>query len=258
MLEEIRGRTVAVSGKGGTGKTVISAIMVKLLSQREVGRILAIDADPATSLATALGVRARKTVGDIREMMYQDSLSQNPVSSPVPLDMLLENHIADILAETNKFHLLVMGRPEGPGCYCLLNDMLRYIIDKLSHNFDITVIDCEAGLEHLSRRTMRKLDFLFVVTDPTKRGLDTANSIKKLAQKMEIDVGRACLIINKASDEDEAFYQKVAGEIVGVVPIDGNITQYDRIGRPILDLPDNSPAVQAVQEILDKTLFATT
>ncbi|MEW6034613.1 MAG: AAA family ATPase [Chloroflexota bacterium] len=246
------GYTIAVSGKGGTGKTVLSAIMVKLLSEKDDVRLLAIDADPATSLPYALGVGFQRTVGDIREKTYSDARNPSSAVGNVPLDMLLENEIKNVMVSTPDFSLLVMGRPEGPGCYCLINNMLRYIIDKVSRKFDVTIVDCEAGLEHLSRRTIRDVDLLFMVTDPTRRGVNTAQSIKKLSKSLDIVFGQSCLVVNKVTEEDRTLYGQME-DICGMVPLDANVTRYDREGKPILVLPDDSPAVLAVADILKKT-----
>jgi len=247
--------TIAVSGKGGTGKTVISALMVKLLSENNDVRLLAIDADPATSLPYALGVEFSRTVGDIREKTFVDSKNPNAAVGNVPLDMLLENEMRGVMVSMPEFSLLVMGRPEGPGCYCLINNMLRYILDKVSRKFDITIIDCEAGLEHLSRRTIRNVDLLFMVTDPTWRGMNTAKSIKALSSSLDIVVGKTCLVVNKVTDEDRALYGEMK-DVCGIVPLDPNVTKYDRDGKPITSLPDDSPVVLAVADILKKTYYA--
>jgi len=248
--------TIAVSGKGGTGKTVISSLIVRLLSEQEDIRLLAIDADPATSLPYALGVQFNKTVGDIREKTYADAKNASAAVGNTPLDMLLENEMKNIMVGTPEFSLLVMGRPEGPGCYCLINSMLRYIMDKVSRKFDVTVIDCEAGLEHLSRRTIRNVDLLLMVTDPTARGMNTAKSIKALAQSLDITVGRLCLVVNKVTEDDQLLYGKLE-DICGLIPLDPNVTKYDREGKPIADLPSDSPVVKAVGDLLQNTFYSS-
>lgn len=255
MAQKSSNYTIAVSGKGGTGKTVISALMVKLLAEKEDIRLLAIDADPATSLPYALGVDFKRTVGDIREKTFLDAKNPSSAVGNMPLDMLLENEMKRTMVATPEFSLLVMGRPEGPGCYCLINNMLRYIMDKVSRKFDVTIIDCEAGLEHLSRRTIRNVDLLFMVTDPTKRGMNTAQSIEALSKNLDIVVGKRCLVVNKVTAQDFPLYEG-GSDLCGIVPLDPNVTAYDREGRPIVSIPDESPVVRAVAGLLEKTYYA--
>lgn len=247
---------IAVAGKGGTGKTIIATLLLKFLTENGRGRVLAIDADPATSLPSALGVKIRKTIGDVREEIA--SPSQVFFSDTMPTDMLIEYKLDEILINTPRFSVLAMGRSEGPGCYCLINDMLRHFIDKLSSRFAIILIDCEAGLEHLSRRTTRDVDTMLVVSDPTKRAIDTASSIKNLAEKLLINVRQIYLVVNKVT-EDEDVQNALPGLIknsgltlMGIVPEDEKIRAYDLIGKPIIDLPDDSKAVVAVKEIFEK------
>jgi len=244
---------IAVSGKGGTGKTVISTIIIKHLKKKSV-KILAIDADPATSLPPALGVTVKKTIGDIRE-----ELVQGPGRAPVPdvpLDLMLENRIRDMLAVLPKISLLAIGRPEGAGCYCLVNDILRHSIEKFSGRYDVTVIDCEAGLEHLSRRTTRTVNTMIIVTDATHRGVNTAKLIKEIATSLEITFDKICVILNRATEEQAEVFRestsKYGIELAGIVPNDNNVTEYDLAGKPLIDLPDDSPAVIAMGKILDK------
>ncbi|MGC9444434.1 MAG: AAA family ATPase, partial [Candidatus Methanospirareceae archaeon] len=250
-----RGKIIAVAGKGGTGKTVIAALLLKFLTAARGEHVLAIDADPATSLPSALGVKITKTIGDVREEIA--SPSQVFFSQEMPTDMLLEYKIEEILVKTPRFSVLAMGHSEGPGCYCLINDMLRHFIDKLSARFSTIVIDCEAGLEHLSRRTTRDVDTLLVVSDPTKRGIETASSIKRLAEKLQINVQRIFLIVNKVGEEAQVkkalpgLIAQSGLELVGTVPEDEAIKAFDLVGTPIIELPDDSKAVIAVKEIYE-------
>ena len=246
------GTVIAVSGKGGTGKTVMSTIIIKHLRKMGV-KILAIDADPATSLPPALGITIKKTIGDVRENLVR---GPGRVPTPdVPVDLMLEYQIRDILAEIPGISTLAIGRPEGPGCYCLVNDILRHSIEKFSGYYDITIIDCEAGLEHLSRRTTRSVDTMIIVTDATHRGINTAKLIKEIAESLEISFHKICVILNRASEEQaNAFSDSVSKygiELAGIVPEDNNITTYDLTGTPLIDLPEDSPAVIAVKKILD-------
>ena len=217
-------------------------------------KILAIDADPATSLPPSLGVTIKKTIGDIREDMVQGP-SRAPAPN-LPIELMLENQIIDILVEIPKISILAIGHPEGAGCYCLVNDILRHSIEKFSNRYDITIIDCEAGLEHLSRRTTRSVDTMIIVTDATHRGINTAKLIKNLAEKLEINFDKIYVILNRASDEQSKAFIESASKydikLAGIIPDDKNITDYDLAGKPLIDLPDDSPAVVAMGKMVDK------
>ena len=251
-----RGTIIAVAGKGGTGKTVIASLLLKFLTENGKGRMLAIDADPATCLPSTLGVTVKKTIGDVREEIA--SPSQVFFSEEMPTDMLIEYKLEDIMVNTPRYSVLAMGHSEGPGCYCLINDMLRHFIDKLSSRFSTIIIDCEAGLEHLSRRTTRDVDTLLVVSDPTKRGIDTASAIKQLAEKLRINVRRIYLLVNKVTEDEDVqrvlpeLIKESGLELLGLVPEDENIRAYDLVGKPIVDLPEDSKAVRAVKGIFEK------
>jgi CO dehydrogenase maturation factor len=254
--ETTKASIIAVAGKGGTGKTIIATLLLKMLSERGRERVLAIDADPATSLPSALGVKILKTIGDVREEIA--SPSQVFFSETMPTDMLIEYRLDEILVHTPRFSLLAMGHSEGPGCYCLINDMLRHFIDRLSVRFSTVLIDCEAGLEHLSRRTTRDVDTLLVVSDPTKRGIETARAIKNLAEKLQINVRQIYLVVNRVTEDEDvknALPDMIADSgltLIGTVPEDEQIRAYDLVGKPIVDLPDDSKAVIAVREVFGK------
>jgi CO dehydrogenase maturation factor len=207
-------------------------------------------------MPSALGVTVQKTIGDVREEIA--SPSQVYFSEEMPTDMLIEYKIEEIMVNTPRFSILAMGHSEGPGCYCLINDMLRHFIDKLSSRFSTILIDCEAGLEHLSRRTTRDVDTLLVVSDATKRGIDTASAIKNLAEKLQINVRHVYLVVNKVTEAEDVqrvlpgLVKNSGLEFVGIVPEDENIRAYDLVGKPIVDLPEDSKAVVAVKEIFEK------
>ncbi|MDY6969010.1 MAG: AAA family ATPase [Spirochaetota bacterium] len=243
---------IAVSGKGGTGKTVISTIIIKYLKQKKLN-ILAIDADPATTLPPALGVTPRKTIADIRE-----TLVEGPGRAPttnLPIDLYIDNQIRELLIRKQNISVLAIGHPEGQGCYCLVNDILRHSIEKFAENYDVTVIDCEAGLEHLSRRTTSSVDTMIIVTDATHRGIKTAKLITDLAKNLEIKLNKICVILNRTSKEQSKEFIQIASEygieIAGIVPVDDTITEFDMSGKPLIDLPDDIPAVVAVGKILE-------
>ena len=192
---------IAVSGKGGTGKTLLSSLLIKALS--ETGKdILAIDADPDSNLPEALGVEVLKTVGDVREELKMDTAKGTYPRIMNKWD-ILDYKIMESVVETPEFDLLVMGRPEGSGCYCAVNNMLRKIIETLSANYDYIVIDTEAGLEHLSRRTTQNVDIMLVVTDKSKRGILTAQRIGELSNELDINFKKMFhLVVNRVTPDN--------------------------------------------------------
>ncbi|MEE8403122.1 MAG: AAA family ATPase [Candidatus Hydrothermarchaeaceae archaeon] len=241
---------IAVSGKGGTGKTVVSSLLVKILSEKDFD-ILAIDADPDANLADALGVSVEKTIGTVRENILKDRDKLSPTQS---WRSKLEYDVMGATVETDRFDLLVMGRPEGQGCYCPLNHVLREIIDTIAKNYDYVVIDAEAGLEHLSRRTTQDVDVMLVVTDPSKRGVTTAKRIKELSEHLEITFKGLFLIANRSVPENEekirGYADEIGIEVLGFIPEDEEVSRYDFEGKPLIEL--NSKALKAVQEIVER------
>lgn len=247
---------IALSGKGGVGKTSITALMIKLLSENSSRRsILAIDANPDSNLPNVLGISVDKTVG-----IVTDELKKSIERAKIPIGMtkedILESHVFEILKETSDFDLLVMGRGEGEGCYCPVNALLTRIIDTLSKNYDLTIIDMEAGLEHLSRRTDRDVDIMFIVTDPSSMGLQTAKRIKELAKEVRIQFKRIYLIANRFKPEMESKIaedaMRIGMELAGTLPYDDNIFRFNMEGKPLTNLPNDSPAVASLKNILLK------
>ncbi|MDD3984697.1 MAG: AAA family ATPase [Methanobacterium sp.] len=245
---------IAVSGKGGTGKTLLSSLLIKALSEKN---ILAIDADPDSNLPEALGVEVIKTVGDVREELKIDTAKGN-----IPQDVnkwdILDYKIMESVVETPKFDLLVMGRPEGSGCYCAVNNMLRKIIETLSANYDYIVIDTEAGLEHLSRRTTQNVDIMLVVTDKSKRGILTAQRIGELSKELDINFKKMFLVVNRINpDNKDIIIKKVKEtgiEIIGTIYEDEEVAEYDIEGSPLVNLSDNSNSVVTVKKIVSRIL----
>jgi len=247
---------IAVSGKGGTGKTLVSSILVKLLSK--TGKdLLVIDADPDSNMPETLGLYPHKTVGDVREDLKKDITDGNIPAGMNKWD-ILDYKIMESIVETPDFDLLMMGRPEGSGCYCAVNNMLRKIIENVSSNYDFIVIDTEAGLEHLSRRTTQSVDTMLVVSDSSKRGLQTASRVGTLAKDLEISFKNLYLILNRVKSENKEELiikaKETAIELVGIIPDDKDIAEFDLKGRPLIQLPDDSKPVIAVKKILDKIL----
>jgi CO dehydrogenase maturation factor len=245
-------RIIAVTGKGGTGKTATSALLIRQLAKGNKV-ILAVDADPDTNLPETLGCEVSKTIGDIKEFMHSERDNLPPDSNK---ESVLKSKLYEIIEEMPKYDLLVMGRPEGAGCYCYVNNLLRGIMDKLVDNYDILIIDAEAGLEHFSRRIFRKVDDLVVVTDGSRRGLRTAERIRELVDEMETDVSNIYVIANKVTETNRETIASTAKELglelIGMIPVDEMLIRKDLAGEPLFELPDNSAAVREIEKIAAK------
>jgi len=254
--------TIALAGKGGTGKTTIAALLVRYLCEERNGSTLAIDADPSSNLNLVLGMEVEQTVGDIREEMLNLVQSSGALAGSMPGGMskqeYLDYQIQMALVEGERVDLLAMGRPEGQGCYCAANQMLRIIVDRLGKQYDHVVIDNEAGMEHLSRRTTRDVDVLLLVTDPTQRGLIAAQHMAKMVPELEIGVGRVYLVVNRLRGEmPEPLVEVVAQtglELIGTVPEDLAMAEFEFTGRPLVELPAETDVYRAVREIAERVV----
>lgn len=245
-------KVIAITGKGGTGKTAVAGMLIKQISKGKK-TLLAIDADPDSNLPDVLGIKVEKTIGDMREFMLQERDKLPPDTNK---ESLLESKVYEVLTEMPRYDLLVMGRPEGSGCYCFANNLLRGIMDRILKNYDLTIIDTAAGLEHLSRRIIRDVDELLVVTDGSLRGLQTGVRIRDLAQSLDLNVRQMHVIANKATVQNQAQIEQYARELkmdlVGIVPFDETLAKFDLEGRPLVELPEDSEAMKAVNEIATK------
>ena len=247
-------KTIAIAGKGGTGKTTVAALLIKFLLQK--GLVLAVDADPSTNLSQALGLPLddTKTVGRIREKMAED-VSKDRLSPDIAKPEYLFSKIVESLIESKGFDLLSMGRPEGPGCYCASNEFLRASLDKLvkDYKYNYIVMDCEAGMEHISRQTTRDVDVLLIMSDPTIKGVTTAARMKKLIEEMRSNVGKVGLVINRVRGELSSEMKKAIDEsglqIIALIPEDPNMAGLEMKGRPVAELPERSPLQLKVKEI---------
>jgi len=242
--------TIAVSGKGGTGKTTLAGMIIRFLLDKGRGPILAVDADSNSNLNEVLGIEIRSTIGDAREMMKKD------VPVGMTKDIWFELKVQESLTEAKGFDLVAMGRPEGPGCYCAANTLARKCLDLLTGNYQYIVIDNEAGMEHFSRLTTRDVDLLFILSDSSQRGILTASRIRDLIHELDLRIAREVLVINRVQSEpgpgiyEESKKQNL--ELGGIIPVDDDVYRYDVEGKPTFRLPLESKAVQAARSIFEK------
>lgn len=249
-------KTIAISGKGGSGKTTIAALIIRWLSEHAAKSILAVDADSNVNLNEVLGIELGETIGAIREEM-KSRVSNLP--GGMTKQQFLEYKIQSSLVEANKFDLIAMGRPEGPGCYCYANNLLRDILKTLSANYEYIVIDNEAGMEHLSRRTTQNIDYMLIISDPTIRGIHAAGKISRLLEEMDTRVRKKYLILNRIRDSVSRSTQKVMKDedfsLLSSIPEDERLLKMDQEGRPIWDIHASSPAYQAVNQLMTELML---
>jgi CO dehydrogenase maturation factor len=244
--------TIAVAGKGGTGKTTLAGLLTRDLYANRLGKVLAIDADPSSNLHLVLGMALTKTVGDIRE----DARDQVPAG--MARQDWLDYAIRTAMEEGDDLDLLAMGRPEGRGCYCAANHLLRNIIDGICKTYDYVIMDNEAGMEHLSRRTTRDVDHLLLVSDASLRGLAAAESMLALSKELEISVRKTHLIVNRIVGELPATWDdkinRMGVPLLAKIPYDAQLVEFDSNGRPLVELPTDAPISQAVAQIVQQLL----
>jgi CO dehydrogenase maturation factor len=249
--------TIAISGKGGTGKTTISALITKNLIEKRETPILLIDADPNSNLYYVLGVEKGETIGSGREDLLKEVRS-GKIPAGIPKETIFELKFQSSLLESKGFDLLTMGRPEGPGCYCYANLVLRRYIDELSKNYKFVIMDNEAGMEHLSRRTTQDIEDLLIISDSKPMGIITAGRIRDLVNELELRVDNVYLIVNRSNLElNENLIELIKEKnlnLLGIIPEDKNLIEYSLNERSILDLPTNSLSFLAVNDIMEKLL----
>ena len=247
-----QGYTIAMAGKGGTGKTTLAGLLVRFLLEHEMTPILAVDADANSNLHEVLGLEVEETLGEAREMMKKD------VPVGITKDMWMEMKVEQALVEATGFDLMVMGRPEGPGCYCAANNLLSKFIERMMDNYPYLVVDNEAGMEHFSRLTTKEIDLLLVVSDSSRRGIISARRIYDLVDELGIRVGRKYLLVNQYREKLESIVTKETqafdSNSVSTIPEDDLIYQFDLEGKPTVQLPPESMALQAANEIFSKLL----
>lgn len=244
--------SVALAGKGGTGKTTIAGWLIKYLVEKGKTPVLAVDADSNANLNEVLGLQIEATLGDAREEMKKG------VGTGMTKDVFMEMKLQEAIVEAPGFDLVVMGRPEGAGCYCAANTLLTQYLEKLVDNYPYIVMDNEAGMEHLSRLTTNDIEMLIVVSDPTRRGLQAASRIVGLADMLSLNIGRKVMIVNRAqADAEDAIEEAVAAynlEYLGMIPEDAEVQAYDLKGKATVELTPQSRAVAAAYSLFDKII----
>ena len=246
---------IAVAGKGGTGKTSVASLIIRYLEKNGKRPILAVDADSNANLGESLGLEVKQTVGLMLDEFQGDKISIPPGMNK---EVYLEYKLNEVVVESQSFDLVTMGRGEGPECYCYPNLILKKFVDSLAESYPYMVVDNEAGMEHLSRRTTQSIDELLIISDHSVKGVRTVARIKDLVSQLKLAVKRQSVIINFAPAELDPA---VTGELsrlgidsVITIPRDEEIYEYDLKLKPLLDLPDTSKAVRAVNDLMAKLL----
>ncbi len=239
-------KTIAISGKGGAGKTTLSAMIIRVLSDFPSSSVLAVDGDPNSCLGLTLGVEPVGTVSQIREQ----TRAKKPEAGGMDRVRSFEYGIQQMLTESKGFDLLTMGQPEGPDCYCAANNLLRQFLDKLSDSYDFVVVDNEAGMEHLSRRTTNNVDFLFILAEPSPIGQVTAKRIFQLAKTLPINVDKMGIIWNRT----DAAHQLDGMKIFGSVPFDQAVLDSSMQGKDVFDIDSESVAFSAIKKIINNLI----
>jgi len=247
--------SIAVAGKGGSGKTTIAALIIRYLKKRGGGPVLAVDADPNANLGESLGLEVKQTVGRILAEFQKDKID---IPAGMTKEAYLEYRLHAVVVESSGLDLVTMGRGEGADCYCYPNVILRKTIDALSDSYAFVVMDNEAGMEHLSRGTTKDIDELLIITDYSVKGMRTVARIQTLVDELGLNVARRSVVINRAPD---APSETVSTEMArlriipsGFVPVDPSVLQFDLVMRPLLEMEDASPAVKSVDELMSRLL----
>ena len=243
--------TIALAGKGGSGKTTMAGLLIKYLVKKNKIPILAVDADCNANFNEVLGLEVKETLGNAREDM-----KKGVVPGGMTKDIFMEMKLEEAMVEAPGFDLIVMGQPEGAGCYCAANSLLTGFMERLSNNYPFIVMDNEAGMEHISRLTTKNVDILLIVADTSRRGLQAALRIDDLARSLNIGVGKSYVVINQVknglSGKALEMIEGAGLDLAGTVPADDNIYEYDFNGQPTIEMPEDSPSVQAAFQIFEK------
>ena len=245
---------IAVAGKGGVGKTTLTGFLIEYLVSRDKGPILAVDADANSNLNEVLGEQIEATIGQVKEAVNHAELDGEPLPPNMTKAEYLEMQLNQSLVEGEGYDLLVMGRSQGEGCYCFVNGLLKTQIAKLAKNYEYLIIDNEAGMENMSRGTLGKVDLLLLISDCSKRGIRTVARLRDLAEELDLKIPEIGLIVNRAPKGSitEAIGDEIENQnlkLVGIVPQDDAVFEYDSYGQPLVTLPDYSKAKNKAYEI---------
>lgn len=244
--------SIGLAGKGGTGKTTLAGWLVRYLKERGKGPVLAVDADSNANLNEVLGVEVEETLGGAREEMKKG------VATGITKDVFMQMKLEQAVVEAEGYDLIVMGRPEGSGCYCAANTLLTQYLDRLVNNYPYVVIDNEAGMEHISRLTTNNIDLLLIVSDASRRGVLSAGRIQELADDLTLNIDRKAFVVNMAKEDQAETLENLAREygldLVGLVPEDENVTRADLEGKPTVGLDPESRSLKAAFDIFDRLL----
>jgi CO dehydrogenase maturation factor len=252
--------TIAVTGKGGVGKTTLAGLLIEYLIGRGNSPILAVDADANSNLNEVLGVDVRITLGNLRENIINADLDENsPVSPSMTKQDYLDSSFPAAITEEDDYDLLVMGRTQGKGCYCYVNGLLQTQLRRFANNYKYVVVDNEAGMEHLSRGVLPGVDMILIISDASRRGIQAAARIKDLIGELDMKPSTVKLIVNRVPDGKiaEPVMQEIEAsgfDFAGAIPADKIITEYDEEGKPTSQAPEESVARTAYYAILDKII----
>ncbi len=244
---------IGISGKGGVGKTTLSALLVRRLIARGKVPVLAVDADPNTCLDSNLGVKAEHTIGRVREDARKEA--SKGLGAGISKQQLLEMKISESLVEAENFDLIAMGRSEGPGCYCYANNVLKQAIKTISDEYPYVVLDNEAGMENLSRRIVQKVNLLIMVADPSRRGLDTLKRLHEVTSEMEIKYDRLVLVVNRMRRDELPEYafdlkKQTGADLLIGIPDDAELAAFGEVGKNLADLPMENVVVRRIDALL--------
>ena len=252
------GHIIAVAGKGGVGKTTLTGLLIQYLCESGKKPVLAVDADANANLNEVLGVEIECTLGELREEIERAGVdSRYQIPAGMTKQAYLEVRLADAITEEDDYDLMVMGRTQGQGCYCFVNGLVQTQIQKLQSHYPYVVVDNEAGMEHISRGLIPTMEIAILVSDCSRRGVQAAGRIAALMKELNFKPKTVGLIVNRAPEGklDEGTMEEVEKQgltLLGIVPQNQDVYQYDCDGKPIIRLPKDSPVRSALHDIVQK------